>query len=129
MPIGGRWETVRETECSVGNRMRLTRLVKFDSLRDMTKKKTKDTYSLYEAKTQLSAIVRQVREGRTVTVTLHGEPAVEIRPVPRTAVSVEEHFHDLEARGILQRSTTKRPKIKRGKHIPGAYARFMASRD
>lgn len=90
--------------------------------------KRKDTYSLYEAKTQLSAIVRMVREGHTVTVTLHGEPAVEIRPIPPPKLSVEEHFRDLEVRGIIQRSTVRHPKFKRGKHIPGAYARFIADR-
>ena len=90
--------------------------------------KRKGTYSLYEAKTQLSAIVKQVREGQTVTVTLHGDPAVEIRPIPKPKVSVEEHFRDLEARGILQRSPVKKPKFKPGKHIPGAYARFIADR-
>lgn len=90
--------------------------------------KRKDTYSLYEAKTQLSAIVRRVREGHTVTVTLHGKPAVEIRPAPQPARNTEEHLKDLEARGLLQRSPVKHPKFKRGKHIPGAFARFMADR-
>ena len=41
----------------------------------------RDTYSLYEAKAKLSAIIRQVREGRHVLVTVHGEPVAEIRPV------------------------------------------------
>lgn len=41
----------------------------------------RDTYSLYEAKAKLSAIIRQVREGRPVVVTLHGEPVAEIRSI------------------------------------------------
>ena len=91
--------------------------------------KTKDTYSLYEAKTQLSAIVRQVREGQTVTVTLHGEPAVEIRPVARPAASMEEHFNDLVERGILTPARSKIRDFKMGKPRPGALARFLADRD
>ncbi len=45
----------------------------------------RDTYSLYEAKARLSAIIRQVREGRHVLVTVRGEPVAEIRPVAREA--------------------------------------------
>src|SRR4030065_741063 len=45
----------------------------------------RDTYSLYEAKAKLSAIIRRVREGRHVLVTVHGEPVAEIRPVARAA--------------------------------------------
>ena len=33
-----------------------------------------DEYSLYEAKAKLSALVKQVREGRTVIITVHGQP-------------------------------------------------------
>lgn len=43
----------------------------------------KKTYSLYETKARLSVIVRQVRDGDSVIVTVHGEPAVEIRPVAK----------------------------------------------
>ena len=51
----------------------------------------RDTYSLYEAKAKLSAIIRQVREGRPVVVTLHGEPVAEIRSIsPRPGASVLE---------------------------------------
>ncbi|MGQ0766652.1 MAG: type II toxin-antitoxin system Phd/YefM family antitoxin, partial [Gemmatimonadota bacterium] len=36
-------------------------------------------FSLYEAKARLSALVRQVREGQTVVITVHGRPAAELR--------------------------------------------------
>ena len=93
------------------------------------KKKTKDSYSLYEAKTQLSAIVKQVREGQTVTVTLYGEPAVEIRPVARSAKTTEEHFNDLVELGILTPAKSKIRDFKMGAPVPGALARFLADRD
>ena len=41
----------------------------------------RDSYSLYEAKAKLSAIIRRVREGRSAVVTLHGEPVAEIVPI------------------------------------------------
>jgi len=93
------------------------------------KKSTKDSYSLYEAKTQLSAIVRQVREGQTVTVTLHGEPAVEIRPVARSAETTEEWFNEMVERGIFIPAKSKIRDFKMGAPVPGALARFLADRD
>ena len=48
------------------------------------------TYSLYEAKARLSAIIRQVREGQRVVVTLHGEPVAEIRPLAQGAGTIAE---------------------------------------
>ena len=39
-------------------------------------------YSLYEAKSKLSELVRQVREGgQPVTITPHGRPVAEARPI------------------------------------------------
>ena len=39
-------------------------------------------FSIYDAKAQLSALVRQVREtGQTFVITVHGEPVAELRPV------------------------------------------------
>ena len=38
--------------------------------------------SLYEAKTNLSGLVRQVREGGSVVITVHGEPT-EARQKPK----------------------------------------------
>ena len=39
------------------------------------------TYSTYEAKARFSEVLRQVREGKTVTISYRGEPAAEIRPI------------------------------------------------
>jgi len=88
----------------------------------------KDTYSLYEAKAKLSAIVRQVREGRSVVVTLRGEPVAEIRPVP-SGGGLEARLSSLAERGILVRPpqrTTRFPRLARG---PGALKRFLRDRD
>jgi prevent-host-death family protein len=60
----------------------------------------RETYSLYEAKAKLSAIIRRVREGDSVVVTVHGEPVAEIRPIPREPAAGAARPGRLAARGI-----------------------------
>ena len=40
-----------------------------------------EEYSIYDAKAKLSALVRQVREGRSFVITVHGQPVAELRPI------------------------------------------------
>ena len=93
----------------------------------------KKTYSLYETKAHLSAIVRQVREGQSVIVTVHGEPAVEIRPIANEAKAAltPNALRRLEliASGELIPAKNPKARIKIGKHIPGAFQRFLDERD
>lgn len=89
-----------------------------------------DTYPLYEAKAKLSAIIRQVREGRSVTVTVHGEPVAEIRPIePKTADGLEQRLAELRRRGVLSGPADRTAKIRPGPRVPGALARFLADRN
>lgn len=89
----------------------------------------RDTYSLYEAKAKLSAIIRKVREGRPVVVTLHGEPVAEIRSIPPRHGGLGPRMEQLVERGIIVRAPrqglTPRPIVKR----PGALKRFLDDRD
>jgi prevent-host-death family protein len=90
----------------------------------------KDRYSLYETKAKLSAIIRRVREGHPVVVTLYGEAVAEIRPVPATGVGIERRLDQLAERGILVRPEpgarqAMRPVARRA----GALARFLADRN
>ena len=89
----------------------------------------RDTYSLYEAKAKLSAIIRKVREGRPVVVTLHGEPVAEIRSISPRSVGLGPRMEQLVERGIIVRNpnpgSTSRPVVKR----PGALKRFLSDRD
>lgn len=94
-------------------------------------------YSLYEAKAKLSALVRQVREGQSIVITVHGEPAVEMRAIPKAPKKQtnEERLAELEARGIIKPAKVS-PKeyakiLKRlnPKPIPGALQRFLDERD
>jgi prevent-host-death family protein len=66
-----------------------------------------DEYSLYDAKAKLSALVRQVREGRTIVITVHGEPAAELRPIDRTTrkQTIADRVAELEGRGELSPAT------------------------
>lgn len=61
----------------------------------------RDTYSLYEAKARLSALVRRVREGARVIITVHGRPAAELRPLDMEDETIEARLDRLEALGAL----------------------------
>ena len=89
-----------------------------------------DRYSLYEAKARLSALIRRVREGRTVTITLHGEPVAELRPYqPREdARSLADRVAELTERGELQPASGS-PAYHSGKKVPGALRRFLDDRE
>ena len=94
-------------------------------------------YSLYEAKAKLSALVRQVREGGTVIITVHGEPAAELRPiVPANPKQTnEERVSELEERGLISASRCSPQEFEEMlKHLkvtprPGALQRFLDDRD
>ncbi len=90
-----------------------------------------DTYSLYDAKAQLSRIVRQVREGgRSVVITVHGEPAVEIRRYEPLPMDLESRVAELKARGYI-RPALRSPKDVEWKTVakrPGALKRFLDER-
>ena len=88
------------------------------------------TYSIYEAEAQFSEVIRQVREGKTVTVSYRGEPVAEIRSIrERRKPTLDERLKDLERSGSLVRSALPRktfgPAVERR---PGALAKFLAER-
>lgn len=89
----------------------------------------RNTYSLYEAKAKFSAIVRKVREGQPVIVTVRGEPVVEIRPIAGKNQGIEARIKELEERGIISPAENPRAKFKPGAHVPGALKRFLDERD
>lgn len=89
----------------------------------------RDTYSLYEAKAKFSAIVRQVREGRSVVVTLHGEPVAEIRPLPAATGGLAARLATLVERGVVARPARRPPRLRPMVRRPGALTRFLRDRD
>jgi len=93
-----------------------------------------DEYSIYDAKARLSALVRGVREGRSVIITVHGEPVAELRPYqkPDRPQTLQERIAELTARGEIIPSGRK-PRdplsFPVGKRVPGALQRFLDERD
>lgn len=89
----------------------------------------RDTYSLYETKAKLSAMIRRVREGHRIVVTVHGEPVAEIRPVEPAAGGLARRLAQLTERGILVRPQPGAPRPHAVIRRRGALARFLGERD
>ena len=85
-------------------------------------------YSTYEAKAKFSEILRQVREGKTITISYHGEPVAEIRPIERKR-TIEERFEELRRRGVLVPARGDRKPLQGRYRVPGALQRFLEERD
>ena len=85
-------------------------------------------YSVYEAKARFSEVIRQVREGKRVTVSYRGEPVAEICPVERPQEpTLEQRLRDLERQGALVRSRARQA-LAPVERRPGTLARFLAER-
>jgi prevent-host-death family protein len=84
-------------------------------------------YSTYEAKAKFSEILRQVREGRTITISYHGEPVAEIRPIEKKR-TLDERWKELEERGVLIPPRDPAARIRPIAHLPGALERFLKER-
>ena len=88
-----------------------------------------DRYTTYEAKARFSEVLKKVREGRTITVTYHGEPVAEIRPLDRSS-GTAARLQWLESRGVIGL-----PAKRTGESMPlgpakrGALKRFLEERD
>ena len=85
-------------------------------------------YSIYEAKARFSEVIRQVREGRVVTVSYRGEPVAEIRSIERES-TLDERLADLERNGALVRSAIPRQTFRPIARRPGALSRLLAERE
>lgn len=88
----------------------------------------RDTYSLYEAKARLSALVRRVREGGRVIITVRGEPAAELRPIQQGDPGLPARLARLEERGIVVRQDREADLAPIARR-PGALQRFLEDRD
>ncbi|HET8763303.1 MAG TPA: type II toxin-antitoxin system prevent-host-death family antitoxin [Gemmatimonadales bacterium] len=89
----------------------------------------RDTYSLDEAKVHLSAIIRRVREGHRVVVTVRGEPVAEIRPIEPAADDIAARLNHLVERRVVVRPEAGAEASRRLARRPGALERFLAERD
>jgi prevent-host-death family protein len=87
-----------------------------------------DTYSTYEAKARFSELLRKVRSGRSVTITYHGEPVAELRPI-EPAAGLEAHIERLAERGVVTARPERRGALEPVARRPGALRRFLEERD
>ena len=58
----------------------------------------KATFSIYEAKTQLSTLLRKVEEGGVITITRHGKPVAELHGIQ--AVQPQRRAGSLKSPGF-----------------------------
>lgn len=86
-------------------------------------------YSINEAKAQFSELIRQVREGKTITVLDRGEAVAEIRPIKNDQrQTLEERLAELKRAGVVVGSALPKQSLKPVARRPGALARFLAER-
>ena len=86
-------------------------------------------YSVYEAKARFSEVIREVREGKTVTVSYRGKPVAEIRPIRQLETpTLDDRLTDLERNGALVSSGTPRQEFRMAARRPGALERFLTER-
>jgi prevent-host-death family protein len=86
------------------------------------------SFSLYDAKARFSEIIRMVREGASVTVTVHGEPVAEIRPIEKGAGNLAQRLSQLvEAGVVVPAKGSFKPQVRARR--PGALKRFLADRE
>lgn len=87
-----------------------------------------DTYSTYDAKARFSEVLRKVREGRTVTITYHGEPVAELRPIDARS-GTAARIDWLRKRGVLAPDGGRRGRLEPVAERPGALERFLGERE
>jgi antitoxin (DNA-binding transcriptional repressor) of toxin-antitoxin stability system len=73
--------------------------------------------------------VRQVREGRSAIITVHGEPVAEIRPIDPAPQSDEEWIARLVREGEIVPAASPTREFKTIAHRPGALQRFLDDRE
>lgn len=86
-------------------------------------------YSTYEAKARFSEILRQVREGKTVTVSYRGKPVAEIRSIRADRTTLDVRLDDLTRRGVIVPSGQPRQPFRAVGRRPGALRRFLDDRN
>lgn len=87
-----------------------------------------ETWSTWEAKARFSELLRLVREGQTITVTYHGQPVAEVRPLSATT-GIEARVERLRSRGLLSVPEASEAPLAPVSPRPGGLARFLQDRN
>ena len=89
----------------------------------------KSNYSIYEAKTHLSEIIRQVKLKRQVIITERGRPVARVVPLEPTQ-SLEDRFSELEMANIISPKPAVKPAgLRAVAKRSGSLSRFLQARD
>ncbi len=88
-----------------------------------------ETYSTYDAKAKFSEVLRRVREGQTITISYHGKPVAEIRPIAPETEDLEGRLRRLDDDGVLVRAAERQGMLGTVARRPGALQRFMRDRN
>ena len=90
------------------------------------------TYSLFQAKTKFSELIRLVKNGERVLVTERGKPVAEVVQIAGEEASLEARISNLSQRGHILNTDRDSsdllnyiPAVSR----PGALHRFLEDRD
>lgn len=84
-------------------------------------------YPVHEAKAKLSAILRRVKRGRSVTISERGRIVARVVPIER-ARDLPSRLRQMEVDGVLLRRSKRRREIRPLARRPGALHRFLESR-
>ena len=88
------------------------------------------TYSLYDAKARFSQVIREVRDGDTVTISYRGAAVAEIRPVAKTTPqSLAARIEALERSGEIIPAAAPDFHFEATADMPGALQEFLKDRD
>ena len=85
-------------------------------------------YSTYDAKARFSEILRKVREGKVITISYHGRPVAEVRPIEEGGKGIEDRLRRLQDRGAIVRSVEPRGDFRTLSRKRGALGRFLSER-
>jgi prevent-host-death family protein len=86
----------------------------------------KTIYSIYDAKANLSRLLRQVKSGRHITIAERGTPIARVVPYEQPH-SLAERFAYLRAQGIIRSRKRGKPKVL--KKVRGGLRRFLEDRE
>ena len=84
-------------------------------------------YPVHEAKAKLSAILRRVKRGRSVTISERGRIIARVVPIERPR-DLPSRLRQMEAYGVLVRRPKRPGAIRPLARRPGGLRRFLESR-
>ena len=85
-------------------------------------------YSIYEAKTHLSGLLRQVKQGVAVTISDRGRDVARVVPI-KAASDLASKLEVLAASGVVTAPKSSRIRVVPVAKRPGALRRFLESRN